>query len=60
MAEDHGAPLVAHLKRRGDVEIHLCIAHHCSIEEERLLVCRLAVLHIDLTGHALHSVDDRR
>ena len=57
MAEDDCAPLISHLKRGCDIEVNLCVAHHCSIDEERLLVCRLTMLHIDLTGHAFHAVD---
>ena len=60
MTEDDGAPLIAHLKRRSDVKVHLGIAHHGRIDEERLLVCRLAMFHIDLTCHRLYAVDNRR
>ena len=57
MTENHRAPFIPHLKRRGDIEIHLGIAHDCSIDEKRLLIRRLAMLHIDLAGHALHTID---
>ena len=54
------APLISHLKRRSYVKIHLSVAHNGSIDEKRLLVCRLAVFHIDLAGHTLDSVDHGR
>ena len=60
MSKKNCAPLIAHLKRRCDIEVHLGIAHDCRIKKERLFISRLAMLHIDLTGHALYSVDYRR
>ena len=57
-AQDDSAPLVAHLERGREVEVHLGVTHHGSVQEKRLLVSRLAVLHVYLAGHGLHAVDD--
>ena len=58
MSQDDSAPLVAHLERGREVEVHLGVTHHGSVQEKRLLVSRLAVLHVYLAGHGLHAIDD--
>ena len=58
MTKNNSAPLISHLMRRGDIEVHLSIAHHSRIQEKRLLICRLTVLHVDLSGHALDTIDN--
>ena len=57
MSKKDCAPLVTHLQRRCDVEVHLGVAHDGCIKEERLLVSRLSVLHVDLACHTLNAID---
>ena len=59
VTEKDCAPIISHLKRRSDIEIHLIVAHKGCIDEQRLFISRLAMLHIDLAGHALDAIDNR-
>ena len=59
VTEYDSAPVISYLKGRSDIEVHLGIAHDGTIDEKRLFVSRLAMFHVDLSGHALHTVDHR-
>ena len=58
VTEDDGAPALAHLEGRGNVEIGLRVIHRGKIHEERLLVRRFAVFCIYLACNGFHSIDD--
>ena len=60
MRHQDSRPLAAYLQ--GGRRVKLPHQHTVDegIEEQRLLIRRLAVLDIDLAGYCLHSVDDRR
>ena len=58
VAENDGAPALAHLEGGCNVEIRLRVVHGGQVHEERLLVRRLAIFRIDLTCNGFHSVDN--
>ena len=60
VAEQYRAPfaLIVKLVCAGDVKVGLGVVHHRCLHIQRDLVGRLAVFHIDLSGHRLHAIDD--
>ena len=57
--QDHCTPAVVELQGRGQVEVGLRVVHKGEVQEEGLLIGRLAVLEVYLPRHRLHSVDHR-
>ena len=60
VAEQHRAEIGIELERRCDVEVHLGVIHHGSVEKQGFFIGRLPVFEVDLSGYGLGAVDDRR
>ena len=60
MSQDHCAPLLIELKRRGDIGLSHSVTAAEELQKEGNLIRGFAVLHIDLSCYSLKSVDYRR